>query len=56
MATQARSAHLSWAVLFWLGFIAILGPMAIDIYLPALPQMAKSSTLSLPEVIRSIAW
>ena len=42
MATQARSAHLSWAVLFWLGFIAILGPMAIDIYLPALPQMAKS--------------
>jgi DHA1 family bicyclomycin/chloramphenicol resistance-like MFS transporter len=27
-------------MLFWLGFIGILGPMAIDLYLPALPQMA----------------
>lgn len=28
-------------MLFWLGFIGILGPMAIDLYLPALPAMAK---------------
>jgi DHA1 family bicyclomycin/chloramphenicol resistance-like MFS transporter len=27
-------------MLFWLGFIGILGPMSIDLYLPALPQMA----------------
>jgi DHA1 family bicyclomycin/chloramphenicol resistance-like MFS transporter len=28
-------------MLFWLGFIGILGPMSIDLYLPALPAMAK---------------
>ncbi len=33
--------HLTRGILFWLGFIGILGPMAIDLYLPALPQMAK---------------
>lgn len=32
---------LTKTILFWLGFIGILGPMAIDLYLPALPAMAK---------------
>lgn len=41
-AARATTARLSGAVLFWLGFIGILGPMAIDVYLPALPQMADS--------------
>jgi DHA1 family bicyclomycin/chloramphenicol resistance-like MFS transporter len=35
------SPGLPGATLFWLGFIGILGPMAIDIYLPALPAMAN---------------
>ena len=45
MATPSKSSalpsRLSGATLFWLGFIGILGPMAVDIYLPALPSMAK---------------
>lgn len=28
-------------MLFWLGFIGVLGPLALDIYLPALPAMAQ---------------
>ena len=45
MATTRKpavsSSGLPGATLFWLGFIGILGPMAIDIYLPALPAMSK---------------
>lgn len=33
---------LTRATLFWLGFVGIVGPMAIDLYLPALPAMAKT--------------
>jgi len=29
-------------MLFWLGFLGIIGPMAIDVYLPALPQMGEA--------------
>lgn len=39
--TPVSSPGLPAATLFWLGFIGILGPMAIDIYLPALPAMAS---------------
>lgn len=35
------SGRLAGTTLFWLGLIGILSPMAVDIYLPALPAMAK---------------
>ncbi len=39
--SSVSSSGLPGATLFWLGFIGILGPMAVDIYLPALPAMSK---------------
>lgn len=42
-------------MLFWLGFIGILGPMAIDIYLPALPQMAADFGVSAATVQLGLA-
>ena len=34
--------NLARSTLFWLGFVGIVGPMAIDLYLPALPAMAQT--------------
>jgi DHA1 family bicyclomycin/chloramphenicol resistance-like MFS transporter len=53
---RAISAHRSvfWLTIY-LGTLAALGPLAIDMYLPAFPRIAENFGVGIPEIQRTLA-
>src|SRR5580693_8523979 len=56
---DVRSESLPQRPIFWLslylGTMAALGPLAIDMYLPAFPRIAAAFGVQIPDVQRTLA-
>lgn len=53
-AVQSPSRRFLWLALY-LGTLAALGPLAIDMYLPAFPRIADAFGVQVPDVQRTLA-
>ncbi len=55
MSSEARPATLPFAILALLGMLVAIGPLAIDMYLPALPMIAADIKVPINQVQHTLA-
>src|SRR6476661_1021426 len=53
-AAQPARPNVFWLTIY-LGTLAALGPLAIDMYLPAFPRIAEGFGANLPDIQRTLA-